>query len=220
MKIAVYKKSGEKAEDINLSAAFATEVSPKTITQYINYVRAALQAPIANTKNRGEVSGGGKKPWRQKGTGNARVGSTRSPLWVGGGVTFGPTSERNFAKRINSSVRRKAILGIISSFVKEKQAKVIEDFILPEAKTKKAVEVLDNIKAEGKVSIILSENDKNADLAIRNLTGVKAMNPKWLDVLYLISSNQVVISKDAISEIEKIFGESKSRVKKAEAKDE
>lgn len=211
MKIAVYKKTGGKAEDINLSAAFATEVSPKTITQYINYVRAALQAPIANTKNRGEVRGGGKKPWRQKGTGNARVGSSRSPLWSGGGITFGPTSERNFSKRINAGVRRKVILGIFSEFIKDKQVKVVEDFNLPEPKTKQAEKILENLKAEGKISVILSGSDTNASLAIRNLAGVKSMTSGWLDILYLISSNQIVLSKNAITEIENTYAKSKSR---------
>lgn len=213
MKISVYKKSGVKSGEIDVPAVFEKNVSERLLTQYINYVRAALHAPVANTKNRGQVSGGGKKPWRQKGTGNARVGSTRSPLWVGGGVTFGPSKERNFAKRINANARRHVILSIFGTFIKNNQAKIVEDFILTTPKTSEAMSILNKIGAEGKVSLILSENDTNAELSVRNLSGVKSMHCTWLDILYLYSSNQVIFSQEAFAGLEKVYGTAKSRVK-------
>ena len=223
MKIAVYTQSGEKKEELTLSNIFDVIASPKAITQYINYLRASLRAPIANTKNRGEVSGGGRKPWKQKGTGNARVGSSRSPLWVGGGVTFGPTSDRNFTLRINSKAKRAAILTILGDLLREKKVVVLDEWKLGEVKTKAAAGVLEAVKAEGKIATILGTGDENAKLALRNLGGVKVMTPSKLDMIYLMSSNKVVVSKEAIIRIEKIFsGEDKVKIetKKVENQDE
>lgn len=201
MKIALYNHAGEKVKDLTLSEDFNVEVSDKLITKYINYLRNALRSPVANTKNRGQVSGGGKKPWKQKGTGNARVGSSRSPLWIGGGVTFGPTSLRNFAQRINSKEKKKAILAIISKHVADKNAVIVENLDYKEPKTKKAVELLEKLKVEGKASVIVSLSDKNAILSLRNMAGVHVMTPNMLDILNLISSDKVVISEKALEEI-------------------
>jgi large subunit ribosomal protein L4 len=213
MKIDVYKKSGEKSGEISLSPAFSQKIKAEAMTQYLNYVRASLQAPIANTKNRGQVSGGGKKPWRQKGTGNARAGSIRSPLWAGGGVTFGPTSARNFGKRINANLRRTAILSIISKFIADKKAKAVEDFSLDTPKTKEANKILNNLGVEGKIALIISKTDKNAQLALRNISGVKSMNAQWLDIIFLSSSNELIFSKESIKELEAVYAGTKSRVK-------
>lgn len=213
MKIDVYKKSGEKSGEISLSDAFNQKIKVEAMTQYLNYVRASLQAPIANTKNRGQVSGGGKKPWRQKGTGNARAGSTRSPLWVGGGVTFGPTSARNFSKRINANLRRTAILSIISKFIIDKKAKAVEDFSFETPKTKDANKILNNLGVEGKVALIISKTDKNAELALRNIAGVKSMSAQWLDIIHLSSSSELIFSRESIKELEATYAGTKSRVK-------
>ncbi len=205
MKIAVYSKSGEKKEELTLSKAFDVEVGREAITLYINYLRNALRAPIANTKDRGAVSGGGKKPYRQKGTGNARAGSTRSPLWVGGGVTFGPTCERNFKTKFNSKEKKRIILSVFGDFIRNKKAVVITDLALSEPKTKKADEILNNLKAEGKISVISGKKDINCNLAFRNIAGIKMMEPKRLDMISVISSDQLILSKEALEEIEAVY---------------
>jgi len=205
MQIDVYNKTGEKIKTLKLSDSFDVTVSDKLITKYINYLRNALRFPVANTKNRGDVSGGGKKPYKQKGTGNARAGSSRSPLWVGGGVTFGPTSDRNFAQRINSKEKKRAILSIISSFIKDKNAVAVESFDFSEPKTKKALEILEKLNTEGKVSVIVSYSEQNTILSLRNAAGIHVMTPNMLNILNLISSDKVVISEKALEEISKNY---------------
>ena len=205
MKIAVYSQSGEKKEDLTLSKVFDAKASSAAVTLYINYLRNSLRAPIANTKDRGAVSGGGKKPYRQKGTGNARAGSSRSPLWTGGGVTFGPKSDQNWKTRINSRERKNVILGIIADLIRDKKAFVIEDLAIDTPKTKKADEILNNVKADGKISIISVTEDTNATKSFRNIAGVHTMSPNRLDMINLISSNQLVLSKKALEEIEVVY---------------
>lgn len=213
MKISVYNQQGEKKEDLTLSNIFDVEVGSKAATLYINYLRSALRFPIANTKNRGEVSGGGRKPWKQKGTGNARAGSSRSPLWVGGGVTFGPTNDRNFRKRLNSREKRRVILGLISELAKDNKMIVLDGIKEEIKKTKEAAEILDNLKAEGKISVILSKENGSTYLSFRNIAGVKIMSPSKLDMIYLISSDKVVVSQEALKQLEEIFSEKKEAVK-------
>jgi large subunit ribosomal protein L4 len=210
MKVAVYSKTGEKVKELALPKIFDVKFQPKNITRYFNYLRAAQRSPIANTKNRGEVSGGGRKPWRQKGTGNARVGSTRSPLWVGGGVTFGPTNERNFHQRINRKEKRQAILSLITEIAKNKKV-IISDLEMAEPKTRKAVEILTKLNLSGKIAIIIPENKENTWLAMRNIAGVKVMSPNMIDFIYLLAADNVVMTEDAFLEFEKVFGEKKER---------
>lgn len=179
---------------------------------YDSYLANSRKAS-ATTKQRGEVRGGGKKPWKQKGTGNARVGSSRSPLWVGGGVTFGPTSDRNYHKRINSKEKKRVILGLFSELINEGKLIIVESLSFDEIKTTKAAEILENIKAEGKISVILGSNDTNAAYSFRNLAGVKIMNPKMLDPIYLLSSNYVIASKEAMKAIASTYNKSEQTIK-------
>ena len=211
MKVAVLNQKGEKVEDLTLSKSFQGEVSSQAVTLYVNYLRAALRAPIANTKDRSEVSGGGKKPWKQKGTGNARVGSSRSPLWVHGGVTFGPSNENNFKLRINSREKKRVILGIFADLIRDKKAIFLTDLVMAEPKTKAASEILENINAHGKIAVIANANDTNANISFRNISGVKSMKPTHLDMIYIMSSDQIVVSKEALSELENIYSSDKSK---------
>ena len=211
MKVAVLNKKGEKVEELTLSKAFQGEVSSQAVTLYVNYLRAALRSPIANTKDRSEVSGGGKKPWKQKGTGNARAGSSRSPLWVHGGVTFGPSNENNFKLRINSREKKRVILGILSNLIKDKKAIFLDDLAMAEAKTKIASKVLEDINAHGKIAIVANEKDTNAHISFRNISGVKPMKPTHLDMIYIMSADQIVITKESLTEIENIYSLDKSK---------
>ena len=205
MKIAVVNQKGEKIKDMEMPKAFDVEVSPLAVTQYINYLRAALRDPIANSKDRSEVSGGGKKPWKQKGTGRARHGSSRSPLWVGGGVTFGPSNEQNFKLRINKSLKKKVILNSVAEAFRSNRAILVEDLSIAEPKTQSAVEILDNIKAEGKVCVIFHNDDKNAEMSFRNIAGVNLAMAEKLNVISLLSSSNVVISLKSLDKIAEIF---------------
>lgn len=209
MKIDVLNQKGEVVKEMQTSELFDVVVSPKSLTLYVNYLRNALRGPVANTKDRGEVSGGGKKPYKQKGTGRARAGSTRSPLWVGGGVTFGPTSERSYGTKINKSLKRNVILGIFGEAFKEKKAVVLESLALKNPKTKDASQVLENIKAEGKISIIMNNTDENANMAFRNLAGVTLMSPSRLNFINILSSDKIVFSLDSLSKIEETFNTKK-----------
>lgn len=205
MKVDVLNQNGEKVKELTLSSAFDTKIKEQALTLYVNYLRAALRNPIANTKDRGEVSGGGKKPWKQKGTGRARHGSSRSPIWVGGGVTFGPTNERNFRLRINKSLKRQAILSVISELASKKQMIVLDNLSMPEVKTKAANELLAKLGLNGKISLLLNDKDKNAYLSFRNLAGLHLGLPGKINLLQLISSDNLVLSEDSIKEIEEIY---------------
>ena len=207
MKIAVYNQKGRKTSDLTLSKIFDVKINDKNISVYVNYLRSVLRSPVANTKDRSEVSGGGRKPWRQKGTGNARAGSNRSPLWVGGGVTFGPTSLRNFKKRINSKEKRQVILSTFSRFVNDKKMMVIDSIKFAKPKTKSAQNLLNSLGIEGKISVVISKSEREVVKSFRNLNGVKVATPSYLDMIYLLSSDQLVITKQAISEIEEIFND-------------
>lgn len=156
---------------------------------------------IAHTKTRGEVSGGGKKPWRQKGTGRARHGSSRSPIWVGGGVTFGPRNEINFKRTIPKNIRRKALLEIIEE--KEKSNNVI---IVPEiraTKTKEAKEFLIKNSISESALIVLNELDKITILAFRNIPKVKTIQARDLNCLDVLTFKKIVLTKDCLEEIKK-----------------
>ena len=216
MKLAVYNQQGEKKSDIILSPAFDVKVSSQAVTLYINYLRAALRFPIANTKDRGQVSGGGRKPYKQKGTGNARAGSNRSPLWVGGGVTFGPNTDRNYHIRINAKQKKQVILGILADLIRDKKVKAIEDLTFAEIKTKYASTVLDNLEANGKVSVIVMPSDTNTILSFRNIAGSFIMTPNKLDVINLISSETVIVSKEALKKYEELYSINKAIVEDKE----
>ncbi|GMX58406.1 MAG: 50S ribosomal protein L4 [Candidatus Microsyncoccus archaeolyticus] len=156
---------------------------------------------IAHTKTRGEVSGGGKKPWRQKGTGRARHGSSRSPIWVGGGVTFGPRNEINFKRTIPKKIRRKALLEIIEE--KEKTNNIV---IVPEikvTKTKEAKEFLIKSSISESALIVLNQLDKLTILAFRNIPKTKTIQAKDLNCLDVLTFKKIVLTKDCLEEIKK-----------------
>jgi large subunit ribosomal protein L4 len=205
MKIELYNQKGEKVKDLALSQSFNVKVSDKAVTLYINYLRNSLRDAIANTKDRSDVSGGGKKPWKQKGTGRARHGSSRSPLWVGGGVTFGPTNERNFKIKINKSLKKQAILTIISDVIKNNKAIALDSFEMKEIKTHEAAAVLSNVKAEGKISVILNEEDTNAYMSLRNIAGVKPMLAGKLDIITMMTSSKVIFCEKSIGKLEELY---------------
>lgn len=205
MKIKVLNQKGEKVKDLQISEEFSAEVSDRALALYVNYLRGALREPIANSKDRSEVSGGGKKPYKQKGTGRARQGSSRSPLWVGGGVTFGPSNDQNFKLRINKNMKKKVIVGSIGNMLKEDKGIVIDSLKLAEAKTSVAMEILTNVKASGKISLIYSTADENSCKSFRNIAGLNMMTPEKINLITILSSHNLIISEQALKEMEARF---------------
>jgi large subunit ribosomal protein L4 len=171
---------------------------------------------LAHTKDRSEVSGGGKKPWRQKGTGRARHGSIRSPIWKGGGVAFGPSKDRNFSVKINKKVKRKAIFMALSGKVKDQQIVVLDGVALSEAKTKILLAILKIVAGkltgyrssktkQDSVLMVSARNDGKLIRAINNIGFAKALDAKSLNVLDLLSYKYILLTKDAIPIIEETY---------------
>ena len=157
------------------------------------------------TKTRAEVRGGGRKPWKQKGTGRARSGSTRSPVWVGGGTVFGPTP-RDYSMKVNRKVRRLALKSVLSSHVKEDGLMVLDKLTLESIQTKGMVEVLNNLKVNGKVMIVLAENNEAVALSARNIPGVTVTTVSHASVYELMIYKTLVMTADAVKLYEEVLG--------------
>lgn len=201
MPVATFTKSGTKATTAATldKKVFALEVASHDLLKqaYLAYL-ANGRINSAKTKKRGEVRGGGAKPWRQKGTGRARFGSSRNPIWTGGGVAFGPTGNENYSKKINQGAKRTAIRQALSLANKEGRIKVIESFACPDGKVKPALALLTKMDALGKTLIVVPEKDALVDRATRNLAGVKAVQARYLNVFEIMNAENIVISKAAL----------------------
>ena len=210
IKIPTHNLEGEKTGTINLpESIFGIEINNDVIYQAVNAQYANSRFHLAHTKDRGEVRGGGKKPWRQKGTGRARHGSIRSPLWRGGGVTFGPTKDENYSRKINKKIRRKALLMVLSSKVIDKELIVLDELKISEAKTKSVANIINkNFKEEKKPHILLalSKKDNNIVKATRNIVNVKTILADSLNVIDLLSFKYLLLDKESIGVIEKTYG--------------
>ena len=205
-KVAVYNQKGEKVEEINLNEEiWGVEVNKETLYDAIVMQRASLRQGTHKTKTRGEVSGGGKKPWRQKGTGRARHGSIRSPIWRGGGVVFGP-QPRDYGYNINRKQRRIALISALSAIVNNKGLVVVDDLNLSTPKTKEMKKVLNNLNInDKKILMLTNEENENTILAARNIPGVKILETKGINVLDLVNHDFLLVAKDDIKEIEELL---------------
>ncbi|MBI4119540.1 MAG: 50S ribosomal protein L4 [Parcubacteria group bacterium] len=203
MTIDVYDKSNNKAGTADLpDDIFGRKWNAALVHQVITAQQANRRKPVAHAKGRSEVRGGGRKPWRQKGTGRARHGSIRSPLWKGGGVTHGPTKERSYEQKINKKMRRLAIFTVLSAKVRERKLKVIDSLELDAPKTKLLFGTLGRI-ADGAKSVLLIPADKNASVyrAAANMPRVKALAPGSLNVYDLMRYEQILLDRSAIETI-------------------
>lgn len=204
-----YTKSGAKATTaVKLpSSVFGLDVKNHQILKdsYVAYL-ANGRANSAVTKKRGEVSGGGKKPWRQKGTGRARFGSSRNPIWRGGGVAFGPTGQENYVKKVNAKAKRLAIKQALSLAAKDNTVKVIETFACPDGKVKPTLSLLNKIEATGYVLIVVSVKDDLVVRATRNIPNVKAVQANYLNVFDTMNADTIIISKKALEMLEQRLG--------------
>lgn len=204
----IYNIKGEKVGTVTLSAEiFDVEVNPDLIHQAAVTQLANRRQILTHVKDRSEVRGGGVKPWRQKGTGRARHGSIRSPLWRGGGVTFGPTKERVFKKKINKKMKRKALFMVLTSKVKDNELILLDKLEIKEPKTKLMAEILENIFKEKKKSIlvVIPKKDENIIRAIRNIPKTEILRADSLNVLDLLSFKYLLMPKEAIETIKKTY---------------
>lgn len=205
IKVNVYNQSAVKVKDLELPAkVFGIKANADLLHQAVITQQANERQVLAHTKGRAEVSGGGKKPWKQKGTGRARAGSSRSPIWIGGGVTFGPTKDRNFSKKMNKKMRQKAVMMALSDKVAQSSLVVVDTLKMKEFKTKQFVAILSAFEKEvlpanrRGLLVINSEKDEKARYSGRNLKEVKIINPENINIVDLLTSRQIIISEEGV----------------------
>jgi large subunit ribosomal protein L4 len=199
LKLAVRNHEGKKVDEVELKAGvFEVKANEAVVHQVVRAQLAAKRKGLASTRSRGEVHGGGRKPWRQKGTGRARAGSNRSPLWKGGGTVFGP-SPRNYSVKVPKKVKTLALKMVLSAKAKASELTVIEGWSFEEPKTKKALEVIQNLKVNGKILVVLSKWDENVEKSLRNIPGVKVILAAEMNVLDVLDNSNLVIEREALS---------------------
>ena len=202
--VSVYNTDGQEVGKIDLNdAVFGVEVNEHLVHMAVVAQLANKRQGTQKAKTRSEVSGGGRKPWRQKGTGHARQGSTRAPQWKGGGVVFAPTP-RDYTITLNRKEKRLALKSALTSRVQENKFIVVDDFGMSEIKTKKMASTLKNLKVE-KALVVASEGESNTILSARNIAGVKTASPKTINVYDILKYNTVVASKAAVATIEEVY---------------
>ena len=205
-KVDIFNLKGEKINDVKLNEnVFGITPNDKVLYDAINLGRASLRQGTHSTKTRSEVRGGGRKPWRQKGTGHARQGSIRSVQWVGGG-RYGTPVPRDYSKKMNRKERTIAIKSAYSHKALENAIVVLEDLVLETPKTKDFVKVLDSLKlTDKKVLLVVKELDENIILATRNLSNILLVTPEEISVLDLVGADYLVATKDALTKIEEVL---------------
>jgi len=214
-KVTVYNQKGEKKKEIDLSApVFNCEIKPEVVHQAVVTQMANYRDNIADTKDRSEVRGGGKKPWKQKGTGRARHGSSRSPIWVGGGITFGPTTEKNYSKKMNKKARQKAIAMVLTDKVKENNFIVVDEIKLEKTNTQGLIAVYDKLPVKKKKAlIVLDAKNENISRSAKNVQYLNTLPANSLNVVDMLGYEAMIVTEKAIKQIEKTF-KVKEEVKK------
>jgi large subunit ribosomal protein L4 len=200
--IVVYNQLGEEVNKLSLSSkVFGIDPNMQVVYEVVKAERASMRQGTHKTKNRTEVRGGGRKPWRQKGTGRARQGSIRSPQWRGGGVVFGPTP-RSYSVKVNKKVAQLAMRSLLSDKFKNKNIVVVDKFELSDFKTKTFIDILNNLKVNGKVIVITEEENYNLSTAGRNVPNVYIQTKQHLSVYDLINADIYVTTEAAIKKYE------------------
>jgi large subunit ribosomal protein L4 len=228
MKLNIYNQEGiAKGQKEVSDAIFAVKANSVLINEALTAQTANMRTVLAHTKTRSEVRGGGKKPWRQKGTGRARAGSSRSPLWIGGGIIFGPNSDRNFSKKINKKAKRKAMFMVLSDRAANNGLAILEKLSLADYKTKVMNGILNNLEStfakatvdEGKnkskkkrttkrsILFINDATDDKVNNSGRNLVGVKIINVGNINIVDLLNYKNLIISEKAVDKLEEIYKE-------------
>lgn len=204
-KVQVLNLKGEKVKDITLKdSVWNIEINEPVMHDAIVLARASLRQGTASTKTRSEVSGGGRKPYKQKGTGNARQGSTRSPQWPGGGIVFGP-KPRKYDKKQNRKERRLALKSALSSKLRDNELVVVENLNLENNKTKTYNEMLKNVKVNGKALVVFADDNENLFLASRNNNKVAVVAFDEINVLDLVATDYLLIDESSVKKIEEVL---------------
>jgi large subunit ribosomal protein L4 len=212
MSVATYTKAGAKATTAATldKKVFGLKVTNHQLLKeaYLTYLGNGRTA-AAKTKKRGEVSGGGRKPWRQKGTGNARFGSSRNPIWRGGGIAFGPTGEQNYTAKLSTQAKRQALRQALSLANNSDKIAVIDDMIINSAKTKDAAALLGKINATGSVLIVVDSKTPELVRATRNLGDIKLVQARYLNVFDILNADKIVFGKTALTHVSDWLGADK-----------
>ncbi len=198
-KVKVYNQAGKPVGEISLEPkVFNIPVKPELIQQAVRTLQANSRQVLAHTKDRSEVRGGGRKPWRQKGTGRARHGSIRSPIWIGGGVTFGPRSNKNYQLKMNKKAKRKALLMALSDKAADKKIIIVDKLELPEVKTKMLVSIIKALPCEKKVLIVLDKGDVNIIKSANNIPSVNVVRADSLNIIDILAYDTIICTKSSL----------------------
>ncbi|MFZ6035756.1 MAG: 50S ribosomal protein L4 [Patescibacteria group bacterium] len=204
--VPVYNQTGSKVGDVTLEdTLFNVKVKPLVVQQAIRTIQANRRQPIAHTKDRSDVRGGGKKPWRQKGTGRARHGSSRSPLWIGGGVTFGPTKERNFSLKMNRKAKRAALFMGLTDKAQDKKIVVLDTLSLPSIKTKMLADMLKKLPVKKTVLLILPSVDQAVIKSARNIPSLTTIQASSLNIEAILKHEYMLLPQASLDTLKKTF---------------
>jgi large subunit ribosomal protein L4 len=204
-KLALYKQDGTQNGEVSLNdAIFGIEPNESVVFDAIIMQRASLRQGTHAVKNRSAVSGGGRKPWRQKGTGRARAGSTRSPIWRGGGIVFGPTP-RSYSYKLPKKVRRLAIKSVLSTKVIDQDLIIVDTLNFDAPKTKEFAQVLKNLNVDTKVLVVVEDGNDFTMLSARNLPGVTVVATDNISVLDVVSHNKMILTQTALTKVEEVL---------------
>ncbi|HAA08707.1 MAG: 50S ribosomal protein L4 [Syntrophomonadaceae bacterium] len=204
-KVPLYNMSGAQVGELELNdSVFGIEPNQAVLYDFVKMQMANKRVGTASAKTRAEVRGGGRKPWRQKGTGRARVGSTRNPIWTGGGVVFGP-HPRDYSYKLPRKVRRLAMRSALSTKVKEQSIIVVDELSFEEPKTRLMVETLKTLNAGKKTLVVTADADDNVTKSARNIPGVKQLPADFINVYDLLHYDTLLITKDAVARVEEVF---------------
>ena len=204
-KIDVYDINGKKVKELELNeAVFGIEPNEAVVHSVVSNYLANQRQGTQSTKTSSEVSGGGRKPWRQKGTGRARQGSIRAPQWIKGGIALGP-KPRSYKYTVNKKERRLAIKSVLSSKVLENELVVVDSLPLKDIKTKEMVKALSNLKVEGKALLMLPEKNETVQKSARNIKGVKTTLVETINVYDLLKYNKLVVTEDTVKKLEEVY---------------
>ena len=204
-KVDVLSIDGKKVKELELNEnVFGIEPNENVVhSVVVNYLANQRQG-TQNTKTRAEVSGGGRKPWRQKGTGRARQGSIRAPQWIKGGIALGPRS-RSYTYKVNKKEKRLAIKSILSSKVSSNELVVVDKLQLKEIKTAEMVKIFADLKVEGKALVLLPENNENVQKSARNIEGVKTLTVNTINAYDLLKYSKLVVTEDTVKKLEEVY---------------
>ena len=204
-KVTIYNISGDQVGEIELSDdVFGIEVNENAMYEVVKNQLANKRQGTQSTKTRAEVRGGGRKPWRQKGTGRARVGSSRSPLWIGGGVSFAP-KPRDYSYRLPKKIRKLAMKSALTSKVNNDEIIVLDGLNISAPKTKEMINILSNLNADKKALIVMDGRDDAVIKSARNIPGVKTTSVNTLNVYDILKYDKFIITKDAVQKVEEVY---------------